>query len=313
MITAGAMKNQRAVKEKMKMLDKIMAFWMTLVTVIGSFLGIGSYSTDYEVYSDIVYSEASERNVLDVYIPQAAYEREENGFLLFIHGGSWATGNKEDKAADCIEAAARGYIAATMSFTLRSGETEESYAVDTVLDEIGLAIAKVKEFAGEKGIYITKVAPSGYSSGAHLAMMYSYSRADESPVEIAFTANRVGPSDFSTEAWGASGPSLARSLAGKEIVKQFTEEGREDEIISYVSPVSYITADSVPSLFGYGALDVVVPAGNRESVLNAFKEAGADYDFVFYRISGHGLKLNHITPAAKKYSELLFDYCERYF
>lgn len=62
-----------------------------------------------------------------------------------------------------------------------------------------------------------------------------------------------------------------------------------------------------------GVLDVVVPAGNRESVLNAFKEAGADYDFVFYRISGHGLKFNHITPAAKKYSELLFDYCERYF
>lgn len=290
-----------------------MAVYMTVVTVIGSFLGIGSYSTDYEVFSDIVYSDASERNILDVYIPEAAYEREENGFILFIHGGSWATGNKEDKAADCIEAAAKGYIAATMSFTLRSGETQDSYAIDTVLDEIGLAIARVKEFAAEKNINITKTALSGYSSGAHLAMMYSYSRADESPVEIAFTANRVGPSDFSAEAWGKSGPSLARSLAGKEIVNKFTAEGREDEIIAYVSPVTYVTKDSVPSLFGYGALDVVVPAGNRESILNAFKNAGADYDYVFYPISGHGLKLNHITPAAKKYSSLLFEYCEKYF
>lgn len=295
------------------MLDKIMAVYMTLVTVLGSLLGIGGYSTDYEVYSDIVYSTESERNILDVYIPSAAYERDENGFILFIHGGSWATGNKEDKAADCIEAAAKGYIAATMSFTLRSGETEESYALDTVLDEIGLAIAKVKEFAAEKGINITKVAPSGYSSGAHLAMMYSYSRADESPVEIAFTANRVGPSDFSTEAWGASGPSLARSLAGKEVVDRLTKEGREDEIVAYVSPVSYVTKDSVPSLFGYGALDVVVPAGNRKSIINAFDKAGAGYDLVFYPISGHGLKLNHITPAAKKYSAKLFGYCEKYF
>lgn len=295
------------------MLDKIMAFYMTVVTVLGSLLGIGSYSTDYTVYSDIVYSEASERNIMDMYIPAAAYERDENGFILFIHGGSWATGNKEDKAADCIEAAAKGYIAATMSFTLKSGETEADYSVDKVLDEIGLAIAKAKEFAAEKGINITKAATSGYSSGAHLSMMYCYSRADESPVEIAFTANRVGPSDFSVEAWGASGPSLARSLAGKEVVKRLTDEGREDEIIDYVSPVTYVTKDSVPSLFGYGALDVVVPAGNRESVLNAFKSAGAEYDFVFYPVSGHGLKLNHITPAAKKYSKLLFEYCEKYF
>lgn len=295
------------------MLDKILAIYMTMVTVLGSMLGIGNYSTDYEVYSDIVYSEASERNILDIYIPQAAYEREENGFILFIHGGSWATGNKEDKAADCIEAAARGYIAATMSFTLRSGDSAESYALDTVLDEIGLAIARVKEFAAEKGITITKVAPSGYSSGAHLAMMYSYSRFEESPVEIAFTANRVGPSDFSTDAWGSAGPALARSLAGTEIVNKFTAEGREDEIIAYVSPVTYVTKDSVPSLFGYGALDVVVPAGNRKSIINAFENAGAEYDLILYPVSGHGLKLNHITPAARNYSSKLFEYCERYF
>ena len=295
------------------MLDKILAFCMTIVTILGSLLGIGSNSTDYEVYSDIVYSTASERNVLDLYIPREAYEREENGFILFIHGGSWATGNKNDKASDCIEAAKKGYVAATMSYTLRSGRTADSFSVDTVLDEIGLAIAKVKEFAAEKGINITKVAPSGYSAGAHLAMLYSYSRADESPVEIAFTANRVGPSDFSTEAWGESGPALARSLAGKEIVNKFTKEGRADEIVAYVSPVTYVTKDSVPSLFGYGALDFVVPAGNRESILNAFETAGAEYDFVFYPLNGHGLKLNRITPAAKKYSAKLFEYCEKYF
>ena len=295
------------------MLDKILAIYMTIVTVLGSMLGAGPYSTDYEVFSDVVYSDASERNVLDVYLPKAAYEREENGFLLFLHGGSWAMGNKEDKAADCIEAAARGYVAATMSFTLRTGAAAESYSIDAVLDEIGLAIAKVRDFAAEKGVTITKVALSGYSSGAHLAMMYSYARVDESPVEIAFTANRVGPSDFSTEAWGKAGPSLARSLAGQKIVEQFTAEGRADEIVAYVSPVTYVTKDSVPSLFGYGALDVVVPAGNRKSILNAFQNAGATYDSVLYPLSGHGHKLNHITPAARKYTAKLFEYCEKYF
>ncbi len=291
------------------MLDKILALYITIVTVLGSILGIGSYSTDYKVFSDVAYSDASERNVMDIYIPQAAYGREENGFILFIHGGSWTSGNKEDKAGVCIEAAAKGYIAATMSYTLRSGKSAENYSVDTVLDEISLAILKVKEFAAEKGIKITKVAPSGYSAGGHLAMLYSYSRADECPVEIAFTANRVGPSDFSAEAWGSSGPSLARSLAGKEISAKLSE----DEIVKYVSPVSYVTKDSVPSLFAYGGLDVVVPAGNRKSIINAFEEAGAKYDLVFYPLNGHGLKMNRITPAAREYSKKLFEYCEKYF
>ncbi len=291
------------------MIDKILALYMTIVTVFGSLFGIGSYRTDYKVFSDVVYSDASERNVLDLYIPQAAYERAENGFILFIHGGSWVSGNKEDKAVVCIEAAAKGYIAATMSYTLCSGKAADTYSVDTVLDEISLAILKVKEFAAEQGIKITKVAPSGYSAGAHLAMLYSYSRADECPVELAFTANRVGPSDFSTEAWGSSGPMLARTLAGRELAAKLNE----DEIIAYVSPVTYVTKNSVPSLFAYGGLDVVVPAGNRKSILNAFDHAGAKYDFVFYPLNGHGLKINRITPAAKQYSAKLFEYCEKYF
>lgn len=292
------------------MLDKLIAIYMTAVTVLGSFLGIGSYSTDYKVYSDIAYGDAGEVNLIDIYIPQAAYDREENGFIIFIHGGSWTSGKKVDKAADCIEAAAKGYIACTMNYTLMNNS---SYAVDTVLDEIGLAIAKVKEFCDEKGLNITKAALSGYSAGGHLAMLYSYARAEESPVELAFTANRVGPSDFSTDAWGEAGPSLARSLAGSEIVNRFTEEGRTDEIVAYVSPVSYVTKDSIPSLFAYGGLDVVVPAGNRKSILNAFEKAGAPYDYVLYPMNGHGLKLNCITPAARKYSKLLFEYCEKYF
>lgn len=290
------------------MLDQILAIYMTLVTVISSILGIGSYSTDYTAYKDIAYSKASSRNVMDIYIPDVAREREENGIVIFIHGGSWKMGDKKDKAADCIEAASRGYVAATMSYTL---QTNDSYAVDTVLDEIGMAIAKAQEFAANKGVNITKVALSGYSAGGHLAMLYSYKRADESPVEIAFTANKVGPSDFSKEAWGESGPSLARTLAGKKVVEELG--GNDDAIIAYVSPVAYVTKDSVPSLFAYGGLDVVVPAGNRTSIINAFKKAGAPYDFVFYQFNGHGLKLNKITPAANQYTSLFFKYCEKYF
>lgn len=295
------------------MLDKMLTLFVTIVTFLSSVTGIGGYNTDYEVYTDIRYSDSCVRDILDLYIPDAAYDREENGFILNIHGGSWSGGEKENKAYDCIQAAARGYIAATMSFTLNSGDMAATYSIDKTMDEITLAIAKVKDFCAELGINVTKVALSGYSSGAHQAMLYAYSRADESPVEIAFTANKVGPCDFTEEAWGAAGPGIARSLAGKEIVEQFTAEGREDEIISYVSPVAYMTKDSVPSLFAYGGLDFIVPSGNMKSMIEKAEEEGCVHDFVFFPLNGHGLKINYVTPAYFKYTKLYFEYCEKYF
>ena len=291
-------------------MQKVLGLLLTIMLMLQTMFGL--IGQKFDVYENIRYGEA-ERDLVTVYVPKSAYDREYNGCVLYIHGGSWTGGAKEDMAAHCKKIAMKGYVAATMSYSLCVNGTATDVTVYTMLDEVGACIQAIKDFGEEKGLNITKLATAGYSAGGHISMLYSYTRPETSPIALAFTANRVGPSDFSTEAWGKAGPSLARSLAGQKIVEQFTAEGRADEIVAYVSPVTYVTKDSVPSLFGYGALDVVVPAGNRKSILNAFQNAGATYDSVLYPLSGHGLKLNHITPAARKYTAKLFEYCEKYF
>ena len=294
------------------MLDRIIAFLTAIFAFIGSLLGLGGTKPEaknYEVYENIRYSDASERNIMDIYIPEEALEREENGCILFIHGGSWTGGSKEEMADECIEAAGNGYIAATMSYTLYNDKNADTYSALKVLDEIGAAIQAVKDFTSDNGITVTKVATSGYSAGAHLSMLYAYSRFDESPLEIAFTANRVGPCDFSVEAWGSSGPGIAEMLAGKDICEEFADD--EDAIIKIVSPSYYVTETSVPSLFGYGGRDTIVPAGNAKSIKAAFDAAGATYDYIIYPNSNHMLMLD--PACAAEYSAKLFEYCELYF
>ena len=293
------------------MLDRIIAFITAIIAIITSFFGFGAKPDleGCEVYENVVYSEASERNIMDIYIPAEAYDRSENGCILFIHGGSWTGGSKEEMADECEEAASHGYIAATMSYTLYNEKNADTYSALKVLDEIGLALNTLKDFAADKGINITRAATSGYSAGAHLSMLYAYTRFDESPIEIAFTANRVGPCDFSTEAWGSSGPGIAEMLAGKALCEELA--GDEDAIIKSVSPAYYVTADSVPSLFGYGGKDTIVPAGNAKSIKDAFEAAGAVYDYIIYPNSNHMLMLD--PASAAEYSEILFNYCEIYF
>lgn len=48
-----------------------------------------------------------------------------------------------------------------------------------MVDEIGMAVQRIKKFSDNLGLNITKLATSGYSAGAHLSALYAYSRADE--------------------------------------------------------------------------------------------------------------------------------------
>ncbi len=291
------------------MFEKIIGIILAILTFVGStLLGI---TPKYEVFSDIAYSTASERNVMDIYVPSVAYEKEANGCILFIHGGSWSSGSKDEMLGECVALANEGYITATMSYTLITDDNTDTYSVMTVLDEISLAIDEIKRFSDEKGLNITKMATSGYSAGAHLSMLYSYSRADESAIPLAFAANKVGPSDFTTQAWGEAGPRIAQMLAGTEITNKYIQEGKEQELIKLVSPVSYINENSIPSLFAYGGKDKIVPIGNGESVKNAFEESGATYDFILFPLSDHILIF---TPfSGTKYNAKLKEYCEKYF
>lgn len=291
------------------MFEKIIGFILAILTVVSStFLG---GTAKYEAFSNLAYSTASERNVIDIYVPAEAYEREENGCILFIHGGSWSSGSKEEMIGECVTLASEGYITATMSYTLINEENKDTYSVMTVLDEISMAIEEIKRFSDEKGLNITKLATSGYSAGAHLSMLYSYSRADQSAISLAFAANKVGPSDFSTEAWGEAGPRIAKMLAGSKLTEQYMKEGKEKELIELVSPVSYINENSIPSLLAYGGEDKTVPVGNAESVKNAFEESGAVYDFILFPYSDHILIF--APYSSMKYNIKLSEYCEKYF
>lgn len=281
---------------------------MAILTFVSStFMG---EEANYEAFFNIAYG-VGERNVMDIYVPDEAYEKEANGCILFIHGGSWSSGSKEEMLGECVALANDGYITASMSYTLINEENRDTYSVLNVLDEITLAIEAIKSFSDENGLNITKLATSGYSAGAHLSMLYSYSRPEESAIELAFAANKVGPSDFTTEAWGEAGPRIAKMLAGTALTEQYMNEGKEKELIELVSPVYYVNENTIPSLLAYGGKDQTVPVGNADSVKKAFEESGAVHDFILFPLSDHILIF---TPVSSVYYNLtLKDYCNKYF
>ncbi len=292
-------------------MTKLISIVMALIAYVSGFFSVLFPMTEtYTMFSNIRYGNGP-REVMDIYVPDIAYDRPENGCILFIHGGSWSNGDKREMASRCIEMAEKGYITATMNYTLYSESNASEFTVDVMLDEIGMALDEITEFSAEKRLNITKAATSGFSSGGHISLLYSYTRAKESPIKLAFTANMVAPADLSYDVWGELCPVIVSGLSGKTVTSHMAKTGKADKIIASVSPVSYVNSKCIPSLFAYGGKDPVVSVKNYYSMKSAFEKTTARYDFFLYPNSIHTL-LND-PDVHQRYHAKLLEYCKTYF
>ena len=179
-------------------------------TTANGFLFNTNNGEDYEV------SETD--NNFDMYIPENLDRTQNHNVVLFIHGGAWVSGAKTHVNPYIKEFTKRGYIAATIEYTLlsKAALTEDTMDDDTLaknrsisifrdLDEIDACIYTMKDCLVKLGFSGTlSLVIGGASSGSHLAMLYSYSRGSESALGTPkFIINAVGPTDIKESVWKA--------------------------------------------------------------------------------------------------------------
>ena len=179
-------------------------------TTANGFLFNTNNGEDYEV--------SSTDNNFDMYIPENLDRTLNHNVVLFIHGGAWVSGAKTHVNPYIKEFTKRGYIAATIEYTLlsKASLTEDTMDDDTLaknrtisifrdLDEIDACIYTMKDCLVKLGFTGTlSLVIGGASSGSHLAMLYSYSRGSESAFGAPkFIINAVGPTDIKENVWKA--------------------------------------------------------------------------------------------------------------
>ena len=111
----------------------------------------------------------------DLYVPKNIDKNNKHTVVLFIHGGAWISGFKTDVNSYVYEFANRGYISATIKYSLLKRTMDDaSLSIFRNLDEIDACIASIKNSLNELGFDTTKtnLVIGGASSGAHLTMLY---------------------------------------------------------------------------------------------------------------------------------------------
>ena len=124
-----------------------------------------------DVLADVRYGPRA-REVVDVILPK----RPQAGAPLhvFVHGGYWRSGEKENYrfvAAPVLEA---GGVAAIVEYDLMPGER-----LDVLVDQVRRSVLWLQHHAGDFGADPRKLTVSGHSAGAHLASFLAAAGADE--------------------------------------------------------------------------------------------------------------------------------------
>ncbi|MGN0469243.1 MAG: alpha/beta hydrolase fold domain-containing protein [Acutalibacteraceae bacterium] len=295
------------------MLQKIISFFMAIFAFFASLLGIGGKTSDKSyIYLNEKYGSET-RQVYDLYIPKNVTDSR-CGLILMIHGGAWISGDKKSYTEETLKYVSEslGMAAATMNYRYISETTD----INDILDDIESVLASIKAKGSENGITIDKVMLTGSSAGAHLSMLYAYSRKDTAPIAPTCVVSFCGPTNLADKNfyYGNSMGDTATVCQLMSYACGYTfDENTFDsaaESLAKVSPVTYVDSDTVPTAFAHGMKDTTVPYSNALELKAKFDEYGIKYDFVSFPNSNHSLADD--PDCSSQMNTLMFEYAAAY-
>lgn len=320
---------------------------VSLLALVGG-LAINAFASQTQAYLDVDYEGGviydlrygeAERNLYDLYLPEDTSSAKAEHLVLFIHGGSWSRGDKEDGEAWCRYYAAQGYVAASICYTLLDDEHQPT--ILSINEEVVASVRAIKARCAQEdiGISLRDMAVQGFSAGACQAMMFGFrekERSENDPdlLPVRFIVQQSGPSTFDPAVWGEKGAVLAivrratgldgtaegeaafiSLFSGQPVTEEMVSDGSAQVLWKEASPYYYIKADSVPILYAYGANDNIVPPESRIVLEDALKAAGkiegVDYVGILMEHSGHGLSLD--PDLQQVFLSAVRAFCDRYF
>lgn len=267
-------------------------------------------------YLNLPYENDKEHKY-DLYVPASLEKEKPQYLILYIHGGSFNSGAKEDGGLWCKFYTSHGYVAASIDYSLQT--VHEGATLHRMNTEITNCVAAIKEECSKLGITLNGMAACGVSAGGTLAMNYAYTCADTSAVPVKFVFQLAAPADFEPSGWGLlkkvngikSDEEFVESMTGIAFTAEDLAEGRHNEAIREISPARLVSGSTVPTLCGYGLRDHVVPGNQREQLIKALQDNGVIYDYLEFPHSNHGMYAD--LDILQEYIDLSLEYCSQYF
>lgn len=202
--------------------------------------------------------------------------------LLFVHGGSWRKGTREDYPEMFEYLADRGVEVVSVTYRL-SGEAPYPAAVQDVESAL-------EQLSADKlPLFI-----AGRSSGGHLALLVAY----RNPQKLAGVIGFYPPVDM---VWSYEHPSNPRVLDSQEAIVQFmTGTPKEKpELYKEASPIHRVTEQAPPTLLIHGRADCLVYHRQSEMLSEKLQQKGVEHHFLSLPWTEHGGDITVYGPTGR--------------
>jgi acetyl esterase/lipase len=196
--------------------------------------------------------------------------------IVIIHGGSWSGGKKEDmnEFLGFLQTAFPNYPIANINYRLGNSS---SPGYPKQIQDVDRAL---KFIESELQLNSSQFALFGGSAGAHLSMLYAYGFDPNGTVKA--VVNVVGPVDFTDPLVSLNilYNKMLFSLIGPYFYLQ------NPKIYKEVSPVTYITSKSPPTIGFYGFSDPLIPINQGPILKRKLTKVGVANELNMY-FGGH--------------------------
>lgn len=300
----------------------ILSIIMAILSIFGIGTGGGGHEpidttpTGYDIMSNVSYGTSSQQ-AFDLMIPEGIGKTL--SLAVYIHGGAWMGGDKSLEIETFTPMAKeKGMIAASLNYRLLKID-DASLTLNDQLQDINSAITKIVQICTSKGYKIKKALIWGESAGAHLALMYSYTWKDRCPVDIGLCYSICGPTNL-CDPWYYTDDEippyqmliLQSRITGLNITADNLLSGTTVDALRRCSPINYVNAGTVPTIFNSCGRDTLVPVSNGEDLAKILKANFVDYYYVEFPNSNHcgrnGFDSTVYTKFDKKLDQMINTY-----
>lgn len=255
-------------------------------------------------------------NILFFYPEESKMASSDNPWVMYVHGGGWAGGNKFNIARPATKGTLRlmlenGYVCAAIDYRLAKAPTTSFESLIDVKDATRFLINNAQKYKLSNknyGIW-------GGSAGGHLSLCAALAPDDSFPAELELPKTKVAykfalslfpftsctnPELFPNSIFADK--TLFVRLLGCELEKA------SKKLVTVMSPAELINKKSCPVLLVHGSVDKTLPVINSEYLHSVGKERGADIELLVIKGAGHSFSGKNISPSMDEMSQSCFDF-----
>ena len=233
---------------------------------------------------------------MDIYLPENR-SAASTKVMIMIHGGGWTQGDKSEFTAyvDTMKRRLPGYAIFNINYRLATGSTNffptQENDVKAVLDFI---YGKRSEYRiSDKFVLL------GGSAGGHLALLQAYKYT--TPVKVKAVVDFFGPTQLTDMYNNPPNPLIPLLM----IQVTGGNPSTHSTLYQQSSPLSFVTAQSPPTIILHGGTDIVVAPSQSVMLRNQLQTAGVAHQYVFYPTEPHGWTGANLVDSFEKITAFL--------